>query len=61
MSRKIFQVLRGLKKKIPNLSSGEFGLCEDENLYIGTPNGNKKIAYYDDIETAIFESIRKEY
>ena len=51
--RKIFQVLRGIKEQLPTLNSGEFGLCIDENLYIGTPNGNKKIAYYSDIEDAI--------
>lgn len=51
MSRKIFQVLRGLKAKIPHLSTGEFGLCEDENLYIGTPTGNKRIPWDSEIPT----------
>lgn len=61
MARRIFQILRGTKVRLPKLANGEFGLCTDENLYIGTPSGNKKIAYYDDIEGFIVQTIGGEY
>lgn len=35
------QIKRGLKKDLPTLASGEFGLCEDTGeLFVGTQNGN---------------------
>ena len=35
------QIKRGLKKDLPTLASGEFGLCEDTGeLFVGTQSGN---------------------
>ena len=47
--RKLIQILAGIKNKLPDLMPGEFGLCTDENLYIGNGEKNKKIAWDEDI------------
>ena len=44
----------GSKAKIPILSEREIGYCTDENaLYIGTPEGNKKVGGSVSIEDII--------
>lgn len=42
------QIRRGLKKDLPALAAGEFGLCLDTNeVYVGTPNGNLPVVLPD--------------
>lgn len=61
MGRKIFKLASGHKTNLPDLELSELVHCTDENLYIGTPNGNKKIAYYDDIENLVTKTMEGEY
>lgn len=53
MARKI-QHKRGLKQNLPQLDNAELGFTTDtKEIYIGSEEGNQKVAMYEDVESAV--------
>lgn len=58
MARKIIQLCRGLLAKMPKLREGEIVYSTDaKHIYIGTSEGNKEVANYDDIKSIVEQAV----